>query len=188
MGIFIIIIFAFVAGVCFGFMLGVSRTMREAASQSHGTRRPIIAWVVIGLGCAVLIGAFGTMLYSWHFIRVAQRTSGTVIEMREHAGKDSGDISYAPTFRFQDASGASYTVSSSIFSAPPEFHVGDTVPVLYLHDDTRNAKIDSYWQVWMMPSLLGIIGGIDLPVGLIILFWPKIIGRFRGRTPNQQAA
>ena len=188
MGIFILIIVVLVAGISFGFMLGFSCSMREVARSLHGTRRPTVAWVVIILGCAALVGALGTMLYTWHFTRVAERTSGTVIEMREQTDKDSGSICYAPTFRFQDAGGSPHTVSSGVFSSPPEFHVGDVITVLYRRDAPQDARIDSYWQVWGIPSLLGIGGCIELPVGLSMLFWPKIIGRFRGRTPNAKAA
>lgn len=187
MGIFILITVVLVAGISFGFMLGFSRAMREAASRVHGTRRPTIAWVVIVLGCAALIGALGTTLYTWHFTRIAQRTSGTVIEMLAQTDKD-GSTTYAPTFRFQDATGSPHTVSSALFSSPPEFHVGDAVTVLYRSDAPQDAKIDSYWQVWGLPTLLGLCGSIELPVGLIVLFWPKITGRFRGPTANAQTA
>jgi hypothetical protein len=186
MGIVILIVVVLIAGISFGFILGFSRSMHEAASGIHGTRRPTIAWVIICLGCAALLGALGTMLYTWHFTSVAQRASGTVVEMREQTDKDSGSTSYAPTFHFQDASGSPHTVSSSFFSSPQEFHVGDVVTVLYRRDDPQSARIDSYWQVWGLPSLLGIGGCIELPIGLIVLFWPKIIVRFRGQTANAQ--
>ena len=181
MGILILIFVVLVAGISFGFMLGFSRAIREAASKVHGTRRPVIAKIFIGLGCAALVGALATTVHTWNFTRIAQRTTGTVIEMRQQTDKDSGSVSYAPTFRFQDATGMQRTVSSSLYSSPPEFHVGDSVTVLYRGDDPQTARIDSYWQVWGLPSLLGIIGSIELPVGLVVLFWPKITARFRRR-------
>ena len=188
MGILILIMVVLTAGISIGFMLGFSRAMREAANRIHGTKRPVIAKLVIGLGCAALVGALATSLHTWHFTRIAQRASGTVIEMRQQTDKDSGSVIYAPTFRFQDATGAQHTVSSGFYSSPPEFHVGDGVTVLYRGDDPQTARIDSYWQVWGLPSLLGIIGSIELPVGLVILFWPKITGRLRRQTPHAQAA
>jgi hypothetical protein len=189
MGTLILIIVVLVAGISFGFMLGFSRAMREAASRIHGTKRPVIAArLVMGIGCLALIVALATSLHTWRFTRVAQRTSGTVIEMRENTDKDSGNVSYAPTFRFQDATGAEHTVASSLFSSPPEFRVGDRVGVLYRADSPTSARIDSYWQVWGLPSLLGIIGSIELPIGLVILFWPKITARFRKESAHAQVA
>jgi hypothetical protein len=186
-GIVILIFTVLVAGISFGFMLGFSRAMREAASHLHTAgSHPMIPKIMIGAGCAVLVVALVTALHTWHFTRVAQRTSGTVTEMRQQTDKDSGSISYSPTFRFQDAAGVQHTVSSSFYSSPPEFHVGDSVTVLYRSDDPQTARIDSYWQVWGLPSLLGIIGSGELPIGLVVLFWPKITGRFRKQTPQGQ--
>lgn len=187
MGMLILIIVVLAAGISIGFMLGFSRAMREAASKIQGTQRPVIAKFVIGMGCALFVCALATALHTWHFTRIAQRTGGMVIEMRQHTDKDSGSVGYAPTFQFQDAAGAQHTVSSSFYTFPPEFHVGDKVTVLYRSDAPQTARIDSYWQVWGLPSLLGIIGSIELPAGLIVLFWPKITGRFRGQTADAQA-
>jgi hypothetical protein len=179
MGILILILVVLTFGISIGLMLGFSRAMREAAKQIHGTRRPLIAKVLIGIACAGLLGAAATALYTWHFTRTAQQTPGTVIEMRKRIDRDSGSVTYAPTFRFNDAAGDEHTVASSFFSAPPEFRVGERVRVLYRADSPQSARIDSYWQVWGLPSLLGIISSIELPVGLAILLWPKITARFR---------
>lgn len=184
----ILILVVLSVGICFGFMLGLSRVVREAVARLQGTRPATIAKLVIGLGCAALLGAVGTGVHTWHFTRTAHRTIGTVIEMQEHTDKDSGSISYAPTFRFQDASGTVRTVTSRFFSSPPEFRVGDRVVVLYRADSPQSARIASYWQLWGAPTLLGMIGGLELLIGLAMLLWPKITGRFRRQSPDAQAA
>ena len=184
MGTFILIAIVLVTGIWIGFLLGFSRAMREASSRIHGTRRPTIAWLLIGLGSLALAGALGTAIYFWHFTLTAQRTKGSIIEMREQTDKDSDTIVYAPTFRFADASGSSHTVSSSFYSSPPEFRVGDRVTVLYRSNAPEDARIDAYWQIWGLPTLLGIGGCVELPVGLIVLFWPRITGRFKNQTPE----
>jgi len=137
----------------------------------------------------MLIAAPVISFHTWQFTRTAKRTNGTVIEMRAQADKDSGGgAAYAPTFRFQDARGSQHTVSSSIYSAPPEFRVGESVMVLYASGDPQSARIDSYWQVWGLPSLLGILGSFDLLVGVIVLNWPKITARFKRPGLHAQAA
>jgi hypothetical protein len=168
------------AGICIGFMLGFSHATRLAA-QPHGKQRTIIAKLVIATGCALLVAALISAIHTWRFTRAALKTSGTVIEMRERTDKDSGSVSYSPTFRFQDSGGAQHTVSSSLYSSPPEFHVGDNVPILYRGESPETARIDSYSQVWGLSCLLGIIGSIQLPSGLVMLFWPTITARFRRR-------
>jgi len=188
MGIIILVIVLLMVGIGFvyamGFTHGFSRGQREHPSYVQQAKPRLLGRLLVVLGGAALLGALGVTLYTWHFIRVAQRTDGAVIEMREQVDKDSGSIRYAPTFQFQDATGSPHTVSSSLYSSPPEFQVGDRVPVLYRQDNPQSARIASYWQVWGGSTLLGIGGGLELMVGFGILFWPKMISRFRGRAPS----
>ena len=181
--ILILIIVVFVLGIFLGFMIGFSRAMREAAKTTQSKIRPVMAWNVVGIGCLALIGALVTSLYTWHFTRIAERTTGTVIEMVPHAGHDPNGDAYAPTptFRFQDARGVQHTVASH-FSSSPEFHVGDSVKVLYLPNDPQRARIDTCLQVWGLLIGLGIFGGYSLPLGLVMLFWPTITARFRAQS------
>ena len=186
MGIIILVVVILAAGIFIGFMIGFSRAMREAASKMQGPKRPVFGRVATTVGGLSLLFALGSWIYTVHFTHVAARTSGTVVEMLQQTDKD-GDVTYAPTFRFQDATGIQHTVSSSAYQSPPEFHVGDTVTVLYLRDAPQTARIDSFWQLWGLPSLAGIIGSITLSAGIIVMAWPKIVGRFRGQ-PVQASA
>ena len=182
MGTVILIFVVLLAGIFIGFMIGFSRAMREAASRIQPPRDLVVGKIMIVLGFAVLFIALGTTVHTWHFTRIAKRTTGTVIEMLPATDKDSGSVSYAPTFQFQDATGAQHTVSSSLYSSPPVFHVGDSVAVLYRSDDPQTARIDSRMQLWGLSILLALIGSLELPIGFVVLFWPKIKARFTGRT------
>ena len=139
-------------------------------------RRPLIAKFIIALGCASLTATVITYLDTRHFISHAQRTSGTVVEMREKTDGANDIIDYAIIFRFQDASGLPHTVSSAVFAS---VHAGDSITVLYPSDDPQNARIDRFWQVWRLPILYGIGGSIELFVGLIVLNWRRIKAPFR---------
>ena len=183
MGIIILVVVVLTAGISIGFMIGFSRAMREAASKIYGRRHTFIVFGRLAtiLGSLSLLVAFGSWIYTVHFTHIAVRTSGTVIKMQQQTDKDTGSVSYAPTFRFQDATGVQHTVSSGFYESPPEFHVGDAVTVLYLRDAPQTASIDSFWQVWGLPSLAGLGGSFALAIGLIVLLWPKITARFRGQ-------
>lgn len=137
--------------------------------------------ILLIISPVLLIAAMVAGLHTLNFSRNAVQAAGTVIEMRESKDSESGSIRYAPTFQFPDASGALYTVSSSFYSAPPEFQVGDQVTVLYRRDDPDTARIDTSTQLWGLPVLLAVIGGILLLAGLILKFWPKLTLWLRGR-------
>ena len=157
--------------------------MREAASNTRGTNRQTCGWIFISLGCVALVAALVAAHHTWQFTRVALRTNGTITEMRVQKGtvrvqRDSEDVvTYHPTFRFEDASGSQHVVSSSFGSSPPAFQVGQAVGVLYRGDDPQSARIDTFWQVWGWAGFFGIMGAVQLTVGLLVLLWPKIRSR-----------
>ncbi len=97
--------------------------------------------------------------------------------MLERKG-ENGSV-FAPVFSFRDALGSEHTVYSSTASYPPAHQVGDAVHILYSPDSPRDAKIDSFFSLWGLPMITGIIATFYLPVGLLIWFWPRIVQRFR---------
>jgi hypothetical protein len=148
-------------------------------------RRPLIAKFIIAIGCVSLMATVITYFYTRHFISHAQRTSGTVVEIREKTDAENSICDYAIIFRFQDASGLPHTVSSTIFAS---VHAGDSITVLYPSDDPQNARINRFWQVWRLPIIFGICGSIELLFGLIVLYWRMIKAQFRRQTQNAPVA
>ena len=172
--ILVLVIIGF--GVGFGFLLGFARGFergaREAVPEYKDKRRKGFGWSATVVGGAFLLVAMVSCFYTMHFVQAAVRAEGMVTEMVSETGKD-GDKSYAPTFRFHDASGAEYTVSSRMYQSPPEFQVGEAVKILYLPNNPKNARIDGFWQVWGLPVIMGMSGGLTLLIGVMVLLWPQ---------------
>ena len=145
-------------------------------------KRKTIGVVLICCGSICLVISLASFLYFWHFVHTAARTDGKIVRMLENRDKD-GNTAFFPVFSFHDTHGVEHTIHSSSGSFPPAYEVGDTVPVLYISTDPTNAKIDSFFSVWGISLITGIVGGIDLPAGLIVWFWPAIIERFKRKPP-----
>jgi|YelNatPaOPRAMG01_1025707.scaffolds.fasta_scaffold00626_6 hypothetical protein len=167
MGIVVLIIVAFVMGLIVGLMLGFSRTMREVARRVTAVNDAIMGKVFIGVGLVALLGAVGTACSTWFFVRGAQRTLGTVIELQQSTDNESDRVTYAPVVGFQDANGFQHTVASRVYSAPPKFRVGDTVPVLYRPEAPDRARLARYWDLWGLPTVLGMLGCGQVIAGII---------------------
>ena len=146
------------------------------------TNRKYIGGTLIGSSAVLLAIALVSALYYWYFLRTASRTDGRIIRMIEH--RDRGNhTTYFPVFTFQDESGSEHTIHASGGTFPPAYEIGDKVPVLYSPTNPTSAKIDSFFYLWGPPSICGIIGGIELPSGLIVWFWPVVSGAFRRKEP-----
>ena len=161
--------------ILYGFIIRHFQEIREAFERFR-TKVGRILLIVSGF---FFVAALCTTLYEWLFTLAAHHASGNVIERREQKGSD-GLVKYAPTFRFQDSAGVRHTVSSSLLKAPPAFHVGESVRILYLTGSPQTAHIDSFWEIWLLPILLGIMCVVLFPFGPN--FWcRKLVRRWRER-------
>ncbi|HEU5122544.1 MAG TPA: DUF3592 domain-containing protein [Verrucomicrobiae bacterium] len=160
----------------------IDRRLRPVAMFFQRQSRKYIGGLLIIAGSICLFIAFVSFLYSLHFVHTAAHANGKILRMLEQKDKDERTI-YYPVFTFSDAQGAEHTIHSSSGSFPPAYEVGDTVPVLYSSTSPTHAKIDAYFSVWGISTITGIIGGIDLPAGLIVWFWPALVGFFRRKPP-----
>ncbi len=171
----LILNFVVVGGIVFLYVT------RPASRRNYNLGATSLSKILLIIGPVMLLAAIPAGLHAWHFSRTALHADGTVIELRERKDTESGSISYSPTFQFQDASGGQHTVASRVYSSPPEFRVGEKITVLYRGDAPDNAVIDSFWQLWGLPTMLAIGGFVLLSAGILSLFWPKLSLWFRGR-------
>jgi hypothetical protein len=125
---------------------------------------PILAVVFSSLGLALALAA-GISAAVVAANSGDRHADGTVVELiggRPGYGKDP----YRPVVEFAAPSGTAIRFTGSIGSVPPAFQVGEHVDVRYDPDNPHDAVIDTYWQVWFVPTLIGLIGAPFLLVGL----------------------
>jgi hypothetical protein len=124
--------------------------------------------------CLSFLMALAFGLHTWNFRRTALRAPGEVIELRRQS--DEGDITYRAVFRFKDAIGKEHTVTSSNNMKPASHRVGDRVAVLYRADKPDDARIDSYWELWLEPTIPALIG-----VGFALWFFFALRRKTEGK-------
>ncbi|KAB7760661.1 MULTISPECIES: DUF3592 domain-containing protein [Mycobacteriaceae] len=119
------------------------------------------AFLAVGLSLAVAAGVCAAF--------VAQSNSsdrhadGTVVELVPSGGGSSPR--YRARVEFATSAGTHVRFLSSISSNPPPARLGEHVDVRYNPGDPHDATINTYWQVWFLPTLLGIIAVPFLLVG-----------------------
>jgi hypothetical protein len=147
---------------------------------------------VISLLSSFAFLALGASCYNRaaHFKKTAVKALGTVIELKEDSsGGAQSHTVYYPIIRFVDKAGQEHTLYSSSGSYPPAYEVGEHVSVLYDPANPKEAKVNTFSDLWLWPLILGIFGGCELLAGLFLLFAvPPILGWAERRTvkPSSQ--
>lgn len=134
--------------------------------------RQFLFWVKIGLagmGAIFLAIGVGVGISNVRFASNAKRADGVVVELVwSHSGK--GGSSAAPMVRFE-VDGKPFTFRGGVSSRPPSYDVGEKVRVLYDPEDPSNAKIDGFWELYLLPFIFTLLGGLEL---LAVGIWVAI--------------
>lgn len=128
-------------------------------------------WLGGGIFLLVGLGVMGGGLFAYvhmrNFADRAIRVPGEVVALSSHTDSD-GDTLYSPVFEFQDQDGGLRQVTSSSSSKPAAFDVGEKVEVLYEPGDPTDAVIDSFSQMWLLPTVLIPFGAIFALIGAAV--------------------
>lgn len=103
------------------------------------------------------------------FVATALESEGEVVAivLATSKARTGGDDlnSYAPRVRFVTATGQPVEFQASAASSDTGYRVGDRVPVLYLPDAPDNASINTFFHLWIFPTILLGLGGVFTLLG-----------------------
>ena len=119
-----------------------------------------ISWIVLGIGGLILAGGLALGLGSLRHVLYGERADGEVVEMRRE-----GDM-YAPVVRFQLPGGVTQEVTD-LASGAPDFAVGDKVTILYMPQDPRDFRIDTFGRLWFSAIFVTVFGGFWMLFGTV---------------------
>jgi hypothetical protein len=126
----------------------------------------------------VLILSFFVYRHTRRFVDSAARAEGTVTKLVESRNRDSG-TTFRPVFVFHDSKGAEHEIYSTMGSYPPSYKVGENVAVLYAPEDPDNASLDGFFDLWLVPLIVGVLGAVQMTIALFFIFIGRIIGKPR---------
>ncbi|MFD5737851.1 DUF3592 domain-containing protein [Streptomyces sioyaensis] len=128
----------------------------EVQARGRATRR-WIAFMLIALGAIFLVLGLVMAGVSASFLSDAKRTRGSVValEWREDDhGEDRTPVAY-PVVEFTSADGMPRQFQSSTGSNPPSYEKGERVEVLYRADSPKDARINGFASLWLLPLIFG---------------------------------
>jgi hypothetical protein len=128
--------------------------------RKRRSARAILAVVFTSIGLAFGLAAGISAAVVAESTSADRYAEGTVVDLSDE-GKG-----YRPVVEFVQPDSAPVRFTGGVGSNPPAFRVGEHVRVRYNPDNPQDAAIDQYWQIWFLPTFLGIFGAPFLLGGL----------------------
>lgn len=119
-----------------------------------------ISWIILGIGGLILAGGLALGLGSLRHVLHGERADGEVIEIRR-----DGDM-YAPVVRFGLPGDVTQEVTD-LATGAPDFAVGDRVSILYMPQDPRDFRIDTFDRLWFSAIFVTVFGGFWMLFGVV---------------------
>jgi hypothetical protein len=149
-----------------------NRPRPPGPGRPRAMRGPPLVLALIFTAVAVVLTALavGFGLSAQRFAASADRTEGTVIRLQETGNKGMR----APVIHYTVADQL-YEFQSSISRNPPSYAVGDKVTVIYHAERPGDGRIDSFFELWFLPLLLGGLGLVFgcIGLGLLVARWRR---------------
>lgn len=125
----------------------------------------LIQIIFLLVGLALLGVAAWLYIDTAEFERHSQTAEGKVVAIEEHG--TSGERYYHPVVEFTTRDGARERFVSSFGSRPAAYDVGESVTVLYPEGSPREAKIKSFWSLWLGVVIAGGLGAVFVLMALV---------------------
>ena len=144
---------------------------------------PVFRWVQLGvLAMGLPFAAIGACEASntRAELRRDARTQGLVVDNRLVTDQRDGieEHAYVPVVEFRDANGRAVRFTDPNGSLPPDYASGDRVDVAFDPSDPTRARITSWKRLWLVPTILVVVGLLPSAVCAIVL------RRVAGRSPG----
>jgi hypothetical protein len=121
-------------------------------------------FLVVGL--AMLGGSGYSFFHTRAAIAEAVTTGGIVIELIDSRDSD-GDTVYYPRVRYTTREGKTLEFTGSVGSKPAAFDIGEAVTVLYDRERPTDARIDAFFELWLLSIILSGMGIVFTGIGAV---------------------
>lgn len=135
----------------------------------------VLLWfgrIMLGIAAVTVVVGSGFAIETTIFILRSKHATASIVRLEEQTDND-GNVNYAPVFTFTASNSRQYTVRSIVATNPPGFEVGESADILYVPSKPSGARIASFWQMWFVSVLLGIIGVVNGFVGACFAYFAR---------------
>jgi hypothetical protein len=144
--------------------------------------------IFLGAGAILSLGAVALATREIRFRRRAARAIGVIRERHVESGPDpegGSRTTVTVTVEFVDGTGIKKQATTPVVTGtsltwrrrcgtefklfgPPEYAVGDSVPILYDPERSEEIRVDTWMNRWLWVLVIGIMGTSFLCAGLML--------------------
>lgn len=116
------------------------------------------------IGCIGLAVAAAWFIHIQKFLAGAVSTQGTISQIVEEYDSE-GHLTYTPEIQYKDQRGQNHLIRTFISSNEGDYHVGETMPVLYNPQNPMQASVGTFWEIYLGCILVLILSLVALISG-----------------------
>ena len=138
--------------------------VRREPTRRKNISGAIFCAVFVLVGSALMVFAGKKAVDALQLDADGVMAQGEVVELRKE--KDSeGDSVYYPVFRFTAQDGREHRVKHDVGSSSPVWSMGEKTEMVYLPDNPKTARPNTFWSKYLSPIALGTFGLMFAAVG-----------------------
>ncbi|MFA6520855.1 MAG: DUF3592 domain-containing protein [Candidatus Gracilibacteria bacterium] len=128
--------------------------------------KPLYLYLIfLSIGIAFLLAASIIAYFRFDFLKHSKKTDGTITDFILSTGKYR---SFRPVVKYKTLTGKEQSFTNLVGSRPNPYKVGDHVPVFYDQANPSKAVIGTFFSLWLLPFIFGLIGTIFTIVGIVL--------------------
>jgi len=134
----------------------------------------LFRWITAGvfaLGSPFAIIGASEIAGTARELSTSVRTDGTVVDNRLTSDRRDGidEHAYVPELEFHDASGRVIRFTDGVGSLPPDYAIGERVPIAYQRSQPSRARIVSWKRLWLAATIFLVAGLLPGVIVAIVL-------------------
>lgn len=123
----------------------------------------IVYSIFVIVGVLLLAGAITALKRSLRFLKTAERSVGTVVQVVEKQDDNDGTL-YYPVYEFPTSANETVTYRHNTSSSNAMWQVGEKTTFIFEPGNPASARFLSYWGIFSWP-----LGLLAVAVNLVII-------------------
>ena len=150
------------------------KRLPKIASEGKGCKKTIFGMIAFGFGffgIPMFLAAIGFGIYYHNDAEYRMDIFGQVIDYDSY-NDANGVTQYTPVISYA-LDDKEYTCKGTVYQSPPEYAIGDVIPLQVHPEDPESVYIDTFSERWLVVVILGSVSFVFIILMLVFTFMSR---------------